>query len=46
MRSVRVPMQHPHQTASGAVSESPLVLTDAIIDDGTVGHSVVFAITW
>jgi len=45
VRSVRVPMQHPHQTASGAVSESPLVLTDAIIDDGTVGHSVVFTYT-
>src|SRR5258708_5706904 len=45
VRSVRVPMQHPHQTASGAVSESPLVLTDALIDDGTVGHSVVFTYT-
>jgi mandelate racemase len=38
-------MQHPHQTASGSVSESPLVLTDAIIDDGTIGHSVVFTYT-
>ncbi len=45
IRSVRVPMQHPHQTASGSVSESPLVLTDAIIDDGTIGHSVVFTYT-
>jgi mandelate racemase len=45
VRSVRVPMQHPHQTASGTVSESPLVLTDAIIDDGTVGHSMVFTYT-
>ena len=45
VRTVRVPMQHPHQTASGVVSESPLVLTDAVIDDGTVGHSVVFTYT-
>jgi mandelate racemase len=45
VRTVRVPMQHSHQTASGAVSESPLVLTDAVFDDGTVGHSVVFTYT-
>jgi len=45
VRTVRVPMQHPHQTASGAVSESPLVLTDAVLEDGTVGHSVVFTYT-
>ena len=45
VRAVRVPMQHPHRTASGVVAESPLVLTDAIIDDGTVGHSVVFTYT-
>jgi hypothetical protein len=32
--AVRVPMQHSHRTASGVVAESPLVLTDAIIDDG------------
>jgi mandelate racemase len=45
VRSVRVPMQNPHQTASGTVSESPLVLTDAIIDDGTIGQSMVFTYT-
>ena len=45
MRAVRVPMREPHQTASGAVAESPLVLTDAQFDDGTVGHSVVFTYT-
>jgi mandelate racemase len=45
VRAVRVPLEHPHKTASGEVSESPLVLTDAIIDDGTVGHSVVFTYT-
>lgn len=45
VRAVRVPMPEPHQTASGTVSESPLVLTDVIADDGTVGHSVVFTYT-
>ena len=45
VRTLRVPLQHPHRTASGVVAESPLVLTDAIIDDGTVGHSVVFTYT-
>src|SRR5712691_4234519 len=45
VRAVRVPMQHPHQTASGVVSESPLVLTDAITEDGVLGHSVVFTYT-
>lgn len=28
VRTVCVPMQHPHKTASGIVSESPLVLVD------------------
>ena len=45
VRAVRVPMRQPHQTASGAVSESPLVLTDVVLDDGTVGHSVTFTYT-
>jgi mandelate racemase len=45
VRAVRVPMSHPHQTASGVVSESPLVLTDVITDDGIIGHSVVFTYT-
>ena len=45
VRAVRVPMPDPHQTASGTVSESPLVLTDVIADEGTVGHSVVFTYT-
>ena len=35
----------PHQTASGTVAESPLVLTDVVLDDGTIGHSVVFTYT-
>lgn len=45
VRVVRVPMQHPHQTAGGVVSESPLVLTDVYTDNGIVGHSVVFTYT-
>src|SRR3954469_21866903 len=42
VRALRVPMAQPHQTAGGTVADSPLVLTDVITDDGTVGHSVVF----
>ena len=45
VRAVRVPMAHPHQTAGGTVSESPLVLTDITTEDGVVGHSVVFTYT-
>ena len=45
VRTLRLPMAHPHRTAGGVVSESPLVLTDVICDDGTVGHSVVFTYT-
>ena len=44
-RAVRLPMAHPHRTAGGIVSESPLVLTDVTADDGTVGHSIVFTYT-
>jgi mandelate racemase len=43
VHSVRVPMPEAHQTASGTISESPLVLTDAVLDDGIIGHSIVFA---
>ncbi len=45
VRTARVPLADPHRTASGVVSESPLVLTDITLDDGTVGHSVVFTYT-
>ncbi len=45
VRVVRVPMAEPHQTASGVVSESPLVLTDVFTDAGVVGHSMVFTYT-
>ena len=45
VRAVRVPMSVPHNTASGAVSESPLVLTDVECDDGSIGHGIVFTYT-
>jgi mandelate racemase len=38
-------MQEPHRTASGTVTESPLVLTDVITSEGLVGHSIVFTYT-
>ena len=43
VRPVRVPM--PHRTASGTISESPLVLTDLITDAGVTGHSLTFTYT-
>ena len=45
VRAVRVPMKEPHQTASGVITESPLVLTDVITDAGITGHSMVFTYT-
>src|SRR5439155_5950356 len=45
VRAVRVPMTEPHQTASGVVTESPLVLTDVLTDTGISGHSMVFTYT-
>jgi mandelate racemase len=45
VRVLRVPLAHPHRTAAGVVSVSPLILTDAVIDDGTVGHSILFTYT-
>jgi mandelate racemase len=45
VRTVRVPMEEPHRTASGVVTESPLVLTDVTTGDGIVGHSIVFTYT-
>jgi mandelate racemase len=38
-------MVHPHRTASGVVSESPLVLVDVITDQGVAGHGIVFTYT-
>jgi mandelate racemase len=45
VRAIRLPMRDPHTTASGVVSESPLVLIDVFLDDGTAGHSVIFTYT-
>src|SRR5580700_6481588 len=45
VRAVRVPMQEPHRTASGIVTESPLVLTDVLTNEGLIGHSIVFTYT-
>jgi len=45
VRAVRVPMQEPHRTASGVITESPLVLTDIVTDTGVAGHSIVFTYT-
>ncbi|MCB1889412.1 MAG: mandelate racemase [Rhodocyclaceae bacterium] len=42
VRAVRVPMAEPHRTASGVIQESPLVLVDALTDDGVTGHAYVF----
>ena len=41
-RAVRVPMPDPHRTASGTITESPLVLVDAVTRDGVTGHGIVF----
>ncbi len=35
-------MATPHQTASGTVAESPLVLIDVVTTEGAVGHAIVF----
>lgn len=45
VRAVRVPLHPPHQTASGTITESPLVLTDILTSDGISGHSIVFTYT-
>ncbi len=45
VRAVRVPLPEPHRTASGIISESPLVLTDVVTDEGIVGHGLIFTYT-
>lgn len=45
MRAVKVPMAQTHKTASGAITESPLVLTDVLTEEGVTGHSYVFCYT-
>lgn len=42
VRPVLVPLPEPHQTASGILSVSPLVLVDITGSDGVTGHSIVF----
>jgi mandelate racemase len=45
VRTVDVPMSHPHRTAGGTITSSPLVLTDLLTDQGVVGSSYVFCYT-
>src|SRR5579871_4025645 len=45
VRPVLVPMPHPHQTASGTVTESPLVLLTIHTDQGVAGYSITFTYT-
>lgn len=45
IRTVAVAMPNPHQTASGIITESPLVLIDLTTNSGVVGHSIIFTYT-
>jgi len=45
VRAVSVPMKEPHRTASGVITESPLILLDVVTDIGISGHSIVFTYT-
>jgi len=45
VRGVKVPMSEPHQTASAIISESPLVLTDVVLENGICGNSILFTYT-
>jgi mandelate racemase len=38
-------MATPHETASGTVAESPLVLIDVATEEGVLGHGIVFTYT-
>lgn len=38
-------MREPHRTASGVITDSPLVLVDAMTDAGVSGHAIVFTYT-
>jgi mandelate racemase len=42
VRAVDIPMKEPHQTASGSIVSSPLVLIDILTEQGIAGHSHVF----
>lgn len=43
--AIRLPMEELHRTASGVVSESPLVLTEVYTSTGITGRSIVFTYT-
>jgi len=45
VRTVVVPMQIPHTTASGVITESPLILIDVTTSDGVTGHGLLFTYT-
>src|SRR5580704_15091825 len=45
VRPLCVPMPHPHRTASGVVTESPLVLLTVQTDQGIAGYSMTFTYT-
>lgn len=45
VRAVPVPMREPHRTASGVITESPLVLVDLETAQGVAGRSFVFTYT-
>jgi len=38
-------MTEPHRTASGVVTELPLMLTDVVTDAGINGHSLIASCT-
>src|SRR5436305_14686765 len=40
-----VQMREPHRTASGVITESPLVLTEVFSDTGIAGQSITFTYT-
>lgn len=45
IKTVLVPVEPPHRTASGIVDKSPLVLIDLHCECGLVGHAMVFTYT-
>lgn len=45
VRAVRLPMAEPHRTASGVITESPLVLVDLRTAGGIEGRAYVFTYT-
>jgi mandelate racemase len=45
VRAVKVPMAQPHKTASGTITELPVVLTDVLTNEDVTGHSYVFCYT-